>query len=102
LPITWTARLWLPEPQAGRPRYEQDSAPITSRQDLLDDLARHVGQAEVAARVAVSQFLVIEAQKGQDRRLQIMDVDLLLDRSEAELVRRSVDVAALDAAAGQP
>ena len=36
------------------------------------------------------------------RRVQVVDVDLVLDGLEAELVGRAVDVAALDAAAGQP
>ena len=73
-----------------------------SRQDLLDHLPVHVGQAEVAAGVAVRQLLVVEAQQVQDRRVQIVDVDLVLDGGEAELVGRAVDVPALDAAAGQP
>ena len=38
----------------------------------------------------------------QDGRVQVVDVDFLLDRGEAELVGRSVCQAALDAAAGQP
>ena len=38
----------------------------------------------------------------QDRRVQVVDVDLVLDRGEAELVGRAVDVALLDPAAGQP
>ena len=35
----------------------------------------HVGQAEVAAGVAVGQLLVVEAQQVQDRRVQVVDVD---------------------------
>ena len=62
----------------------------------------HVGQAEVAAGVAVGELFVVEAQQVQDRGVQVVDVDLVLDRLEAELVGRAVDVAALDAAAGQP
>ena len=50
----------------------------------------HVRQAEVAPGVAVRQLLVVEAQQVQDRRLQVVDVDLLLDRLEAELVGRPV------------
>ena len=54
----------------------------------------HIGQPEVAARVAIGQSLMIEAEQVQDGRLQIVDVDLLLDRLKAELVGRAVDVAA--------
>ena len=50
-----------------------------------------VGQAEVAAAVAVRQLLVVEAHQVQDRRVQVVDVDAVLDRVEAELVGRAVD-----------
>ena len=50
----------------------------------------HVGQAEVAALVAVGQPLVIEAEQVQDRRLQVVDVDRVLDDVEAEVVGRAV------------
>ena len=62
----------------------------------------HVGQAEVAAGVAVGELLVVEAQQVQDRGVQVVDVDLVLDGLEAELVGRAVDVPPLHAAAGQP
>ena len=45
---------------------------------------------------------MIEAKQVQQRGVQVMDVDLILLRPETELVGRSVDVAALCAAAGQP
>ena len=61
-----------------------------------------VGQAEVAAGVAVGEGLVVEAEEVEDRGVEVVDVDLVLDGLEAELVGGAVDVAALDAAAGQP
>ena len=65
-------------------------------------LAVHVGQAEVAAAVAVGQPLVIQAHQVQDRGVQVVDVHAVLDGLHAELVGGAVDDAALDAAAGQP
>src|SRR3954469_23036763 len=59
-------------------------------QDLPDYLAVHVGQAEVAAGVAVGELLVVEAHQVQDRRVQVVDVDRVLLRLEAELVGRAV------------
>ena len=59
-------------------------------QHLLHHPAVHVGQAEVAAGVAVGQLLVVEAEQVQHRRVQVVDVDLVLDRREAELVGRAV------------
>ena len=62
----------------------------------------HVGQAEVAALEAVRQLGVVQAQLVQDRRLQVVDVDRVLDHVVADLVGLAVDVARLHAAAGQP
>ena len=45
------------------------------REDLLHHLAMHVGQAEVAALVAIGQPRVVDAQQVQDRGVQVMDVD---------------------------
>jgi len=61
----------------------------------------HVRQPEVAARVTVCQARVVEAQQMQDRRVQIMHMDLVLDGLVAEVIRRAVGHAALDAAAGE-
>ena len=69
---------------------------------VVNDASMNVGQAEVAAGVAVGELLVVEAEQVQDRGVQVVDVDRVLDGLEAELVGRAVDVAALDAAAGQP
>ena len=77
---------------AARAAPPQDFSDVTSmlgrtlRQQLRHDLAVHVGQAEVAALEAVGQLRVVEAEQVQDRRVQVVDVDLVLDRVEAELV----------------
>src|SRR5262249_41404786 len=49
------------------------------REDVLDHVALHVGQAHVAAGVAVGQPLVVQAEQVQDRRVPVVDVDLALD-----------------------
>ena len=46
----------------------------------------HVGQPEIAALEAVGQLRVVQAELVQDRRLQIVDVDLVLDDVVADLV----------------
>ena len=73
-----------------------------SRENRLHHLPMHIGQPEVAPGVAVRQLRVVEAEQVQDRRVQIMHVDLLLDGLVAELVGGAINRAALDAAAGQP
>ena len=51
---------------------------------------RHVGQPEVAAVVAVRQPLVIHAEQVQDRGVQVVDADPVLDGLVADLVGRAV------------
>ncbi len=46
----------------------------------------HIGEAEVAALEAIRQFRVIEAEQVQQRRVQVVDVDLVLRGVEAEFV----------------
>ena len=60
-----------------------------------------VGQAEIAASVAVGQLLVVEAEQVQERRVQVVDVHLVLRHVEAELVALANRHASLHAAAGQ-
>ena len=73
-----------------------------SGEDLSDDLAADVCQAEIAARVAEGQALVIQAQEVQDRGLQIVDVDRVFDDVKTQIVGGAIERARLDAAAGHP
>ena len=75
---------------------------VASGDDLVHDFAINVGQAEVAAGVAVGELLVIESQEPKDRRVEVVDVDRLFDCRETRLVGRTVDVAALHTTAGKP
>src|SRR5262249_50225411 len=71
-------------------------------QQLADHVAVDIGQPIIAALEAIDEPGVIEAEQMQDRRLQIVDVDLVLDHFEAKLIGLAVAVAAARAAAGQP
>ena len=68
----------------------------------MDDFAVDVGQAHVAAAEAVGESLVIDAQEVQDRGVEVVDLDLVLDGVVAVVVGGAVDGAAFDPAAGQP
>src|SRR5262249_27051733 len=72
------------------------------REDFRHDITVDVGQAEVAAGVPERQPLVVQTHEMKNGRVQVVDVDAVLDGTEAELVRRPVGHAALDAAAGHP
>src|SRR5262249_25772526 len=76
--------------------------PLSSGDDFVQDVAVDVGQTEVAAGIAVGQLGVVEAEQVQDGSVQVVDVDRLFDGLVAELVGCAVDMAALDATAGQP
>src|SRR6266496_2032274 len=69
---------------------------------LPDHLPLHVGQAEIAAGAAESQFFVVKSQQGQDGGVQVVDVDFVLGRLESELIGGAVDVTAAHAAPGHP
>ena len=60
-----------------QPGYDEQTpyADPFSRNQLLDDVAVHIGEAEIAAGMAKSQFGVVEAQQPQQGRVEIMDVD---------------------------
>src|SRR5262249_32639730 len=74
----------------------------SDREDLPDDVAVDVGEAVVATGVTVGQSFVTEAHDVQNRRVQVMDMDLISHGVPAEVVGGPVDVAASDASPGQP
>ena len=47
------------------------------RDQVVQHGARHVGQPEVAAAVAIGQFGVVDAEQVQDGGVQVVDVDRL-------------------------
>ena len=59
-----------------------------------------VGEPEIAALEAERQLGVIEAEQVQDGRLQIMDVNAILDSGKAQLVGFAEVQAGLDAVRG--
>ena len=51
----------------------------------------HAGELLVQAAVQVRQLLVLQAHEMQDRRVQIMDVDFVLDGIPTEFVRGTMN-----------
>src|SRR5205823_12966365 len=79
----------------GRPQ-QRPSAPARSRDEIAHHPAVDVGQSVFAALKPISQPLVVQAEQVQDGRVQVVDVDGILRHCEAELVRATVGMAALD------
>src|SRR5262245_13865114 len=73
---------------------------------LCQQVANHspalVGQPHAEAFVVDGQSTVVEAELIQDRGVQVVDVNRVLDHRPADLVGLAVGDAALEAAAGQP
>src|SRR5262245_62514976 len=82
-------------------------SPVGSRgrlsgEELPDDLTADVGEPEVAALEPVGQSGMVESQEVEDGGVQVVDMDRVLDRVEAQVVGTAERRARLDAAAGQP
>ena len=71
------------------------------REYSFDYFAVNVGQAEIAALVAVRQPRVVKAKQVQQRGLQVVNVDLVAGYGEAQFVGFAVGYPRLDSAAGQ-
>jgi hypothetical protein len=71
-------------------------------EEFLHHLPIHIRQPVIPSRVAEGEAFVVEAEEVEDGGVEVVDVDLVLDRTEAEVVGGAVGEAAADAAAGQP
>lgn len=58
----------------------------SSGDDVADDMAMEVGEAEIAADVVVGEALVVEAHEMQNRPVQVVDVNAVFDGAEADVV----------------
>src|SRR3974390_762710 len=73
-----------------------------SCQQLANDVAVDVGEAEIPAGMTECQSGMVEAQQGEQSRMQGMNVNLVFGRFKSEFIGRPMNVAAARAAAGQP
>lgn len=55
-------------------------------QNVVNDAAFDVGEAEVATAVRVRQLFVVQAELVEDGGVQIVDVDFVFDGGESEVV----------------
>src|SRR5438552_1209876 len=85
------------------PRYPSSSQ-VSFQQIGHDFRPRHagVGQAIVATFVREREPRVVEAQGVEQRRVKIANADDVVHGPIAEVVRLAMDMAAFEAAAGQP
>src|SRR5215467_1864562 len=69
---------------------------------IVDNVARDIRKAEIAAAVPVGQFLVIDAHQIKDGCVDVVNMRRLLDRFETALVSRTINRAAFNSPTGQP
>ena len=62
----------------------------------------HIGQSEIAAAVSECEALVVNTQQVQDRRVEVVNVDPVLDGPKANLIGRPVGDAPLHSPASEP
>ena len=79
-----------------------DPGQADSRQNRPHNVATHIRQPKIAALIAISEPVVLDAEQMQQRGVQVVDFDDVLDGVVAQVVGRAVADAALDAAAAQP
>ena len=62
----------------------------------------NVGQTELAALMAISESLVINAEQMHQRRLKIVNVDAVFGHVHAQIIGCTIADAAFDTGAGHP
>ena len=72
------------------------------RQNVRHHVSVDIGQAIIAAGVAVGEFLVIDAEQVQNRGVKIVHVHFVLRHRRADLVGAAVGDATLHSATRQP
>ena len=59
---------------------------VGSRENVVEDSSGHVRQSEVASRIFVRQLFVIQAQRVQQSRMQVVHVNFPGDRFVTQFV----------------
>src|SRR5437762_10124401 len=73
-----------------------------SDQEVFDEFAFNVGEAEIAALEAIGQFGVIESEEMQECGVKVVNVDLVFDDVESEFVGLAEADAGFETATGHP
>lgn len=71
-------------------------------EDLLDQVSVDIGQTIVAALESEGQAGVIESEQMQDRGVEVVDMDWVLDSVEPKVIGFAVDPAFFQSTAGHP
>lgn len=71
------------------------------RQNLLHDMAVHIGEAEIAAFVFEDEFFVLDAEEVEGGGVEVVDVEGIVGGGEAEGIGFAVGDATFNSSAGE-
>jgi len=97
--ITSHAKLAIQAPDGSRPVAECSAVGLG--QDVVHYGSGDIGKAEITAAIPVGQFRVIDAEGVENGRMEVMNVNRILNSLEPKLVGVAVRRAAFYATAGQ-
>src|SRR5579871_5631727 len=81
----------------------ESAAPGSSlSDDFIHHLPVNVGQPEVSSGITVRELLVIEPEKPQNGRVEVVHVDRIFCRLETRFIRSAVNIPALYPSTGEP
>ena len=67
--------------------------------DVVDNFSMHIGQTEVASRVAIGELFVLNAELVKDGGVEVVDVDSVFDGVYAELIGGAIHETSFDTSA---
>src|SRR4030095_14246985 len=101
-PYRWCGRSMTALRQDDPGQFSPQTTKEGSGHDGFDHFTVYVCEAEVAACVAECQFLVIQAEEGEDGGVEVVDLGFVLDGFVTVVVTLAIAEAAADAAARHP
>ena len=73
-----------------------------STQQLMDDLAMHIGQPEITSSVPIGESFMVHAEQVQDGGLQVMNIHFVIPQVVSEFITAAMDDTTLDAGSCKP
>ena len=72
------------------------------RHNFLNHFARHIRQSKIATRVTIGQSFVVDSHQMQNRGMQIMNVNAIVNGAESKFISFTIRLAAFYTASCEP
>src|SRR5208282_1865855 len=83
-------------------KLRETASPGPLSENILDRFAGYAGEPDVQALEFDRQFRVLDAEQSQHRRMEVVDIDRILDGGIPQFVRRAINHPGLGPAAAHP